>query len=142
MFDPASIQNAIIGGFLIGFASVLLMAFNGRIAGISGIAGALLIPQSDEKGWRAAFVIGLIISPFIWPLLGGTLPPVEVPHSLPVVLLGGLFVGYGTRLGSGCTSGHGVCGMSRLSKRSITATLTFMATGFATVFIFRHVIGG
>ena len=130
-----------VGGAMIGLAAVLLMAVNGRIAGISGIVDGLLAPMREGFDWKAAFVAGLILAPLIYWLIAGTRPAVDFPHNEYLVALGGLLVGYGTRLGSGCTSGHGVCGLARLSKRSLAATLTFMASGFATVFLLRHVAG-
>src|SRR5665213_3690720 len=113
----------------------------GRIAGISGIVGALLRPQSGDVAWRMAFVAGLALAPLLYRFAGGALPPIVLPDSAAVVIAGGLLVGFGTRLGGGCTSGHGVCGMARRSPRSIAATLAFMASGFATVFVARHLIG-
>ena len=132
---------ALIGGLLIGAASVLLLLFNGRIAGISGILGGLFRPAPGDAGWRAAFAGGLLAGAL---LLRAFAPEVFGPNttSMPMVAIAGLLVGFGTRLGNGCTSGHGVCGISRLSTRSIAATLTFMATGFATVYVVRHVLGG
>lgn len=131
-----------LGGMMIGAASALLLVFNGRIAGISGIAGGLLggAPPGDRR-WRLAFVGGLLLGGL---LLGLVLPSAfedAPPTSWFALALGGLVVGFGTRLGSGCTSGHGICGVSRLSARSLAATATFMATGFATVFVVRHLIG-
>ena len=138
-FTPVS---ALIGGGLIGLASVVLMLFIGRIAGIAGIAGGLFGANGSEIGWRLAFIAGLIAGPFLVPLAGGTIPDITIGAPLPMVVAAGLLVGFGTRLGSGCTSGHGVCGLSRLSPRSLVATLTFMAAGAAVVFVFRHLIGG
>jgi hypothetical protein len=140
-FAPVS---AAIGGALIGLAAVLLMALNGRIAGVSGIVAGILGPMRKEAGgdlsWRIAFVAGLIASPLLLALFTGAKAVTVAPHPLWAMALGGLLVGYGTRLGSGCTSGHGVCGVARLSKRSIAATATFMATAIATVFILHHII--
>ncbi|HEY0822390.1 MAG TPA: YeeE/YedE family protein, partial [Ramlibacter sp.] len=113
---------------------------NGRIAGISGIVGGLLQPQPGDVSWRATFVAGLVLSPFIYQLFE-PLPDLRIDASTGMLLLAGLLVGIGTRYGSGCTSGHGVCGLSRRSPRSLTATLTFMAAGFATVFVLRHLAG-
>lgn len=135
-FTPFS---ALLGGILIGLASVLLMATLGRIAGISGIAGGLLAPKTEDRGWRLSFLVGLILAPFVYLISQGRFPEMIVPVATPLLILGGVAVGLGTQLGSGCTSGHGVCGMSRLSPRSITATLTFMTTGMITVFLLRHV---
>lgn len=138
-FTPGS---ALAGGAVIGLSAVLLMALLGRIAGISGIVGGLIRPAAGEAGWRAAFLVGLVAGPVLWGAAGGAVPPVEITAELPVLIAGGLLVGVGTALGSGCTSGHGVCGLARLSPRSLVATLTFMAVGIATVFVTRHVIGG
>jgi hypothetical protein len=135
---------AAIGGALIGFAAVLLMALNGRVAGVSGIVAGALGPLRKEAGgdmsWRLAFVAGLIVAPFVFGLVSDHSVEIAAPHPLWAMALGGLLVGYGTRLGSGCTSGHGVCGVARLSRRSLAATLTFMATSIATVFILHHVV--
>ncbi|MCA1242693.1 YeeE/YedE family protein [Stappia stellulata] len=131
------------GGILIGLASVMLMAALGRIAGISGMIGGLLPPvTAGEWGWRLAFLAGMIAAPVV--LLGatGSMPVIEVPSSTGMLVIGGILVGIGVSYGSGCTSGHGVCGMARLSARSIAATLTFMLTTGVTVFVIRHVIGG
>lgn len=132
----------LLGGILIGLAASLLLLFNGRVAGISGIVGGLLPPERGDIGWRVAFVAGLVGGGL---LLGGLFPrvlgaPVVTGVAVPVVA--GLLVGFGTRLGNGCTSGHGVCGLARGSLRSLVATLTFMATGALTVFLVRHVLGG
>lgn len=130
---------AALGGALIGAAAVLLMALNGRIAGVSGIVAGVLAPLRGEGradfSWRLAFVAGLIAAPLLYGLARGEAVSVSTPHPLWMMALGGVLVGYGTRLGSGCTSGHGVCGVARLSKRSAAATATFMATAIATVFI-------
>jgi len=142
MLDQISWGSAGLGGMLIGVAAILMMLMNGRIAGISGIAGALIVPRDPEWTWRLAFVAGLIVSPFVVRLTGFEIATPTNDHSVPIIVLGGLLVGFGTQMGGGCTSGHGVCGMSRFSTRSITATLTFMATGFVTVFILHHGIGG
>jgi uncharacterized membrane protein YedE/YeeE len=131
------------GGLLIGLAAVALMAVHGRIAGINGIVGGLLsLNINSDWAWRAAFLAGMVASPLV--LLGATgqLPEISIPSSPALLLAGGFLTGVGTTLGSGCTSGHGVCGMSRLSARSIVATMTFMATGGITVFLIRHVFGG
>ena len=135
--------SALAGGVLIGVAAALMVVLLGRIAGISGIVGALLQPgtwrTARQWGWRAAFVVGMVAAPVVWQWFA-PLPAMEMPSSPVVIVLAGLLVGFGTRLGSGCTSGHGVCGLSRLSLRSLAATLTFMATGVATVFVMRHVL--
>ncbi|MGB1952280.1 MAG: YeeE/YedE family protein [Marinobacter sp.] len=119
-------------------ASFVLL--NGRIAGISGILGGLLTPSRGDIGWRIAFMAGLIGAPLLW-LVAADMPAINVEASYPALIVAGLLVGIGTRYGSGCTSGHGVCGLSRLSPRSLVATLTFMAAGFVTVFLIRHVLG-
>ncbi len=137
-FTPLS---ALFGGALIGLAATLLMAASGRVAGISGIMGGLLTPQEGETPWRAAFIVGLIGAPLLVSLFSSTWTEISFPASLPTMVIAGLIVGYGTRLGGGCTSGHGVCGMSRLSLRSMIATLVFMLTGFITVYVVRHVGG-
>ena len=132
---------AAIGGTLIGLAVALLMLTTGRIAGISGIVDGL-IGNAEGKGWRAAFVAGLILAPLLARLVGFTLPTPRMPASWVVIAGAGLLVGFGTRLGGGCTSGHGVCGMARLSPRSIVATLIFMGTAMVVVAIARHGPGG
>lgn len=132
--------TALAGGALIGLASAMLLLLNGRIAGISGILGGLFDRTSGETGWRLAFVIGLLIGPALWAL-GGALPPIRIEAGYPLLIAAGLLVGIGTRYASGCTSGHGVCGLSRLSPRSLAATLVFMGGGFATVFVVRHLLG-
>jgi Predicted transporter component len=134
--------TALAGGLLIGLGAVLLMLANGRIAGISGIVGGLADQAPGETSWRLAFLAGLVLGPLVVAAFTGALPAVHVDASGPVVVAAGLLVGVGTRLGSGCTSGHGVCGIARLSPRSLTATLVFMATAAAVVFVVRHVLGG
>ncbi|MDD3759533.1 MAG: YeeE/YedE thiosulfate transporter family protein [Acidithiobacillus sp.] len=121
---------SLFGGALIGLAAVLLLAINGKIAGISGIVGGLLKPSSGDVGWRLAFIVGLLASPFLLSAAGFSLSKGEIDLDLGALLLGGLLVGFGTRLGSGCTSGHGVIGLARLSRRSVAATISFMAAGF------------
>jgi uncharacterized membrane protein YedE/YeeE len=138
-FTPIS---AAIGGALIGLAAVLLMLFNGRIAGVSGIADGLVNPRTDDRLWRVAFVVGLIAAPFAAALLGHAVPMPQMPASYAIIADAGLLVGFGTRLGSGCTSGHGICGIARLSPRSIAATMVFMSAAMAVVALMRHVIGG
>ncbi|ARE83511.1 sulfur transport [Roseovarius mucosus] len=130
------------GGVLIGLSAVLLMFFQGRIMGATGILSRLItggVP--GDKIWRAAMVVGMIAGPLLVLGLTGQMPAVEVPISLPMILIGGFIVGIGVTFGSGCTSGHGVCGLARLSPRSFVATLTFMVVAFATVYVLRHVIG-
>lgn len=131
---------ALAGGLLIGLAAAMFALFNGRIAGISGVLGGLLRPVRGDIAWRVAFVAGLVGAPLLYSLVG-TLPHPEIDASGGALLLAGLLVGVGTRYGSGCTSGHGVCGLSRMSPRSLVATASFMAAGFATVFLARHVLG-
>jgi uncharacterized protein len=133
---------ALSGGALIGAAAVLLMLSQGRIAGIAGISGGLIGAERGDIGWRLAFMAGLMAGPFLPGLAGGAAPEVHIEASIPVVVLAGALVGYGVRLGSGCTSGHGVCGIARLSPRSLAATLVFMATAMAVVFAVRHLAGG
>jgi hypothetical protein len=135
-FTPLS---SLAGGVLIGVAVALFVLCNGRIAGISGIVGGLLRPQRGDVGWRAAFVIGLILAPLLYREFT-TLPEIRIEAGTGLIILAGLLVGMGTRYGAGCTSGHGVCGLSRWSPRSIVATLSFMAAGFATVFVMRHLL--
>jgi hypothetical protein len=136
-FTPLS---ATAGGFLIGLSAVLFMALNGRIAGISGILAGVMTPVKGDWTWRAAFIGGLFVAPLVvWAAAGR--PEVVFPHPLWMTVIGGALVGFGARLGGGCTSGHGVCGMARLSKRSIAATATFMATAIATVFVVDHLLG-
>lgn len=134
--QPVFIQ-AFIGGLLIGTGAILLMIFNGRIAGISGITAGAFGDQGRERLWRVAFIVGLIIAPILCAPLGFTLPE-AIPGSLALLAVAGVLVGLGTRIGAGCTSGHGICGIGRLSKRSITATVTFMASAIITVMIVRH----
>jgi len=134
---------ALIGGALIGSASFALLFFNGRIAGISGIMGGLLRPQpTREVTWRAAFLVGMVGAGAIMTFAMPSAFPETLPRSLPVVAVAGLLVGVGTRMGSGCTSGHGVCGLSRRSARSLVATLTFMGAGVLTVALTRLIAGG
>ena len=133
--------SALAGGVLIGLAAALFVLVNGRIVGISGIVGGLLRPQAGDLVWRLAFVVGMIAAPLLWAVFS-TLPEIRIEASVPVLVVAGLLVGISTRYAAGCTSGHGVCGLSRLSPRSLVATLSFMATGFITVYIIRHLIGG
>jgi uncharacterized membrane protein YedE/YeeE len=130
---------SLAGGVLIGLAAALLVLFNGRIAGISGILGGLLEWPRGDLAWRIAFLLGLIGAPAIYAAFA-PLPAVQVDAGSATLVAAGLLVGLGTRYGSGCTSGHGVCGLSRLSPRSLVATAAFMAAGFATVFFVRHLI--
>ena len=131
------------GGLLIGAAAVLLMLVQGRILGATGILRNAILPTSRaEFGWRAAMLAGMVSAPAVYYLLTGQMPVVEVPVSTPMLVIGGVLVGLGVTYGSGCTSGHGVCGLARFSKRSLVATLCFMASAVVTVFIIRHVLGG
>ena len=132
--------TSLAGGALIGLAVALFVLFNGRIAGISGILDGLLRRDGRaDFGWRAAFLLGLLAAPLLW-IATSTLPAIRVDASWPALVIAGLLVGLGTSYGSGCTSGHGVCGVSRLSPRSLAATAAFMATGFATVYVLRHLV--
>src|SRR6202049_4604841 len=137
-FTPVS---APIGGPRTGLPAVLLMAFTGRIAGISGIAGGLFNPRTDDRLWRLAFIAGLIAAALAAALLGHAVPMPQMPGSMITVAVAGLLVGFGTRLGNGCTSGHGICGIARLSPRSIAATAMFMAAAIIVVALTRHVFG-
>ena len=130
--------HALAGGLLIGAAAVFFMLLNGRIAGISGILGGLLRPAAHDRGWRVAFLAGMLVAPWLYALVA-VLPEVRIDAGAGVVVVAGLLVGVGTRYGSGCTSGHGVCGLSRRSPRSLAATAAFMGAGFLTVYIARHV---
>ena len=135
-FDPIP---ALAGGVLIGLGAVILALFNGRVAGISGILGGLLDGERANLAWRAAFIAGLVGAGFLGLKLVS--PDVMIAADWPILIIGGLLVGIGTRLGSGCTSGHGVCGMARLSPRSIAATVTFMIFTGLTVYVVRHIAG-
>jgi uncharacterized membrane protein YedE/YeeE len=130
---------SLAGGLLIGLAAALFVLFNGRIAGISGILGGMLSLPKGDTAWRVAFLLGLVLAPLAYVLVH-PLPAVQVDAGTGTLVAAGLLVGIGTRYGSGCTSGHGVCGLSRLSPRSLVATLAFMLAGFATVFVVRHLI--
>jgi hypothetical protein len=129
---------SLAGGVLLGLASAMFILLNGRVLGISGILGGLVKPRSGDIGWRLAFLAGLLVAPTVWLLFAQPVVP-RMQASGAVLMVAGLLVGWGTRYGAGCTSGHGVCGISRLSRRSLAATLTFMASGIATVFLVRHV---
>ncbi|MBR0697201.1 YeeE/YedE family protein [Bradyrhizobium lablabi] len=134
--------SGLLGGALIGLGAAALMLLTGRLAGVSGILGGLLRAAPSDRDWRIAFVAGLIAAPLIAALFGAPLPRPVMTSSLAIVAIGGLLVGFGSRMGNGCTSGHGVCGFARLSARSIAATMIFMLTAFATVAIVRHGFGG
>ena len=130
---------ALAGGVVLGLASALFVLLNGRILGISGIVGGLLRPRAGDMGWRLAFVLGMLVAPGLyWLVVGPTQPRIDATWGM--VVIAGLLVGVGTRYGSGCTSGHGVCGLSRMSPRSLVATLAFMGAGFVTVFLIRHAL--
>jgi uncharacterized membrane protein YedE/YeeE len=136
-FTPVS---GLVGGLLIGLAAALLLLLNGRISGISGIVGGLLVRESSETSWRVMFVAGLLLGALAYVLATGSAISVKMQASLPVLVVAGLLVGFGTRLGSGCTSGHGICGIARLSKRSIAATAMFLGVAILTVFLTRHAL--
>ncbi len=136
-FTPIS---GFAGGLLIGLAVALMLLLNGRVAGISGIVGGLLTLRLRDAAWRAAFVAGLVLGALAYLSTADQTAPVRVLASLPAILVGGLLVGFGTRLGSGCTSGHGLCGMARLSRRSVVATATFFGVAMLTVFLTGHVL--
>lgn len=138
-FTPFS---ALAGGILIGLSAVLLLLASGRIAGISGILGGVLAPRRGDVDWRILFILGMLAGPLLYGLVAGGQPPVAIADSLPLLIVAGLMVGFGTRLGSGCTSGHGVCGMARFSPRSLAATGIFFVAAVVTVFVARHVVGG
>ncbi|NIY81146.1 MAG: YeeE/YedE family protein [Rhodobacteraceae bacterium] len=134
---------SLFGGILIGTAAVLLMAFQGRIFGATGILAGFLTPaNSSDWAWRAVLLAGMVTGPLVYALFTGHFPEVDVPVTKGALLIGGFIVGIGVSYGSGCTSGHGVCGMARLSPRSIVATLSFMASTAVTVFVIRHIFGG
>ncbi len=138
-FDPTT---ALIGGSLIGLASALLMLLSGRIAGISGILGGALTISAGDKFWRLSFIVGLIAAPMLMALLGDRLPEPQMPTSWLLIVVAGILVGFGARYGGGCTSGHGVCGLARLSARSLVATVVFTISAIAVVAIMRHGFGG
>lgn len=135
-FTPVS---GLIGGLLIGLAVALMLLLNGRIAGVSGIVGGLVNPKAGDTGWRVAFVIGLPLGALAYILVAGGPATVDVLASPPAILIGGLLVGFGTRMGSGCTSGHGLCGLALLSWRSVVATAVFFGVAMVTVFLTGHV---
>lgn len=131
---------SLAGGALIGLAAAIFILLNGRIAGISGILAGVVNPQKGDIAWRVAFLAGMVVTPFLW-LLFHSLPAIRIDADFPLLIVAGLLVGISTRYGAGCTSGHGVCGISRLSPRSLLATGAFMGSGFVTVFVIRHVLG-
>ncbi|XXX80180.1 YeeE/YedE thiosulfate transporter family protein [Sorangium sp. So ce134] len=137
-----TVTGPLVGGALIGLSASLLLLFNGKVAGISGIFGGLLFRERGDAAWRAAFVAGLLLGGLALAAAHpGAFPPAGGGRSLGLVVAAGLLVGLGARLGDGCTSGHGVCGLSRLSARSLVATMTFMATAAITVYLTHHVLG-
>ena len=133
--------TALAGGALVGIAASLFILLNGRIAGISGILGGLLRPFKSDIAWRVAFLGGMVLAPLAWQTFA-VVPAIQIDAGYPLLIVAGFLVGISTRYGAGCTSGHGVCGISRFSVRSLAATGAFMAPGFATVYVVRHVIGG
>lgn len=141
MITPFTPFASALGGILIGLGAVILMAFNGRIAGMTGIFGGLLAPAASDRAWRIAFLAGAVAAPLM-ATAGGATFAFAAPTQGALLALGGVIVGIGVSLGGGCTSGHGVCGLARLSPRSLAATATFMATAFATVTLIRHGLGG
>ena len=133
---------SLLGGMILGIAAALYVLLHGRILGISGIISGLLHPKQDDRAWRIALVLGLLTAPVLAALFFEIRPIVEVDADWIAIIIAGLLVGFGSQYGSGCTSGHGICGLSRLSPRSLVATLSFMGAGFLAVFVLRHVIGG
>ncbi len=133
---------SLLGGMILGVAAALYVLIHGRILGISGIISGLLHPKLTDSAWRLSLVLGLISAPFLAALFFGIIPVVEIDASWLVIVIAGLLVGFGAQYGSGCTSGHGICGLSRLSPRSLVATLAFMCAGFVMVFVIRHLMGG
>lgn len=140
--ESAAFLPALAGGALIGLSAALLVLATGRVAGISGIVGNLLGSSDDDTGWRLAFLAGMLLAPLAAVALTGRVPPVTIAAPTGLLVLAGFLVGLGSRIGSGCTSGHGVCGIARLSPRSLVATGLFMVSAAATVYVVRHVIGG
>lgn len=132
---------SLLGGMVLGVAAALYVFLHGRILGISGIISGLLHPTLSDSGWRLSLILGIVSAPFLAALFFGMFPIVEIESGWTSIIIAGLLVGFGVQYGSGCTSGHGICGLSRLSPRSLVATLAFMAAGFLTVFILRHLIG-
>lgn len=141
-WDSFTPWSSMSGGLLIGLAVALFVLLNGRILGLSGILGGLLPPRAGDASWRLAFLLGLLAAPLSYAQISflGAMPAARIEADYPLLILAGLLVGFGTRYGSGCTSGHGICGLSRLSLRSLVATLCFMGAGFATVFVLRHLL--
>ena len=137
-----TLWTSLSGGILLGLASAFFILVNGRVLGISGILGGLLPPKLGDTGWRIAFLLGMLTAPLVYGLLAPEefIKAPRIDAGFATIVAAGLLVGLGTRYGSGCTSGHGVCGLSRLSPRSLVATLAFMGAGFVTVFVVRHVL--
>ncbi len=133
--------TGLIGGMFIGLSAASFVLLNGRVAGISGIVGGVFSDQLSQLSWRLAFIVGIVIGPFLVQAATGTSPVIAMQVDTPLLVLGGLLVGFGSRLGSGCTSGHGICGLARGSERSLVATATFFSIALATVFLMRHVMG-
>jgi len=133
---------SLLGGVILGLAAALYVFLHGRILGVSGIVAGLLHPKLTDTAWRLSLVLGLISAPFLAALFFGIIPIVEIDSGWLAIVIAGLLVGFGAHYGSGCTSGHGICGLSRLSPRSLVATLAFMSAGFVMVFVIRHLIGG
>jgi len=133
---------SLLGGMILGLAAALYVLLHGRILGISGIVSGLLHPRMTDSAWRLSLVLGLLSAPFLAAIFFGIFPIIEIDSSWFAIVIAGLLVGFGAQYGSGCTSGHGICGLSRLSPRSLLATLAFMGAGFITVFVIRHLIGG
>ncbi len=140
--DASRYLPALIGGLMIGTAAALMLWLQGRIAGISGVVGGLLQRTHGDASWRIAFLLGLLVSPVLMMALTGQSAHIHADVSPRLLIVAGLLVGFGTRLGSGCTSGHGVCGLARRSPRSLAAVVTFIAMGALTVFVLRHIAGG
>jgi uncharacterized membrane protein YedE/YeeE len=138
-FTPLS---ALIGGLMIGAAGVMLLWLNGRMAGISGIFGSVISTDQSDNAWRILFLVGLVLGGFVWMLLGGDVGAITITAGMPELIGAGLLVGFGTQLGSGCTSGHGVCGIGRLSPRGLVSTLIYMFTGALVIFVLRIMAGG
>ncbi|QWD91577.1 YeeE/YedE family protein [Polynucleobacter sp. MWH-Braz-FAM2G] len=132
---------SLLGGMILGVAAALYVLLHGRILGISGIVSGLLHPKRSDSAWRVSLVLGLLTSPFLAALFFGMFPIVEIEADWIAIVIAGLLVGFGAQYGSGCTSGHGICGLSRLSPRSLVATISFMTAGFITVYVLRHWIG-
>ncbi|MDA0306385.1 MAG: YeeE/YedE family protein [Proteobacteria bacterium] len=138
-FTPVA---SLLGGMLIGIAALVLLAFNGHIAGVTGVARGVLTPKQNDTLWRVVFLLGLVVGPFVFQAVSGETIVSTITSSTLTLVIGGLLVGFGTSMGNGCTSGHGICGLGRVSKRSLAATGAFMATAIVTVYMMRHVLGG